>query len=260
MVCKFSFDANFMQNINFTYFGVIQVYKTIIVEDDLMVCAILEKQLGRFSQLQLCGNFRCCSDALTYLTEDPEGAQLVVLDYYMPGMNGIEFLAELRKTNIDVQVIMITSAGDYSVIRSAMCHGICDYVLKPFNSARLEKAIGRFETTMRLIKTTHVWTQDKVDTLLSPHKHYNVEPVNESGVPSPGKINKTTLENVRAYMRLNAGKKMPLVEISEGLTLSTVTSRRYLKYMNSLGEINITLDCKTGGRPSEIFEYIGEDI
>jgi hypothetical protein len=249
-----------MQNINFTYFGVIQVYKTIIVEDDLMVCAILEKQLGRFSQIQLCGNFRRCSDALAYLTEDPEGAQLVVLDYYMPGMNGIEFLAELRKTNIDVQVIMITSAGDYSVIRSAMCHGICDYVLKPFNSARLEKAIVRFETTMRLIKTTHVWTQDKVDTLLSPHKHYNVEPVNESGVPSPGKINKTTLENVRAYMRLNAGKKMPLVEISEGLTLSTVTSRRYLKYMNSLGEINITLDCKTGGRPSEIFEYIGEDI
>ncbi len=249
-----------MQNVNFTYFGVIQVYKTIIVEDDLMVCAILEKQLGRFSQLQLCGNFRRCSDALTYLTEDPEGAQLVVLDYYMPGMNGIEFLAELRKTNIDVQVIMITSAGDYSVIRSAMCHGICDYVLKPFNSARLEKAIGRFETTMRLIKTTHVWTQDKVDTLLSPHKHYNVEPVNESGVPSPGKINKTTLENVRAYMRLNEGKKMPLVEISEGLELSTVTSRRYLKYMNSLGEINITLDCKTGGRPSEIFEYIGEDI
>lgn len=249
-----------MQDVNFTYFGVIQVYKTIIVEDDLMVCAILEKQLGRFSQLQLCGNFRRCSDALTYLTEDPEGAQLVVLDYYMPGMNGIEFLAELRKTNIDVQVIMITSAGDYSVIRSAMCHGICDYVLKPFNSARLEKAIGRFETTMRLIKTTHVWTQDKVDTLLSPHKHYNVEPVNESGVPSPGKINKTTLENVRAYMRLNEGKKMPLVEISEGLELSTVTSRRYLKYMNSLGEINITLDCKTGGRPSEIFEYIGEDI
>ena len=249
-----------MQNINFTYFGVIKVYKTIIVEDDLMVCAILEKQLGRFSQLQLCGNFRRCSDALTYLTEDPGGAQLVVLDYYMPGMNGIEFLAELRKTNIDVQVIMITSAGDYSVIRSAMCHGICDYVLKPFNSARLEKAIGRFETTMRLIKTTHVWTQDKVDTLLSPHKHYNVEPVNESGVPSPGKINKTTLENVRAYMRLNEGKKMPLVEISEGLELSTVTSRRYLKYMNSLGEINITLDCKTGGRPSEIFEYIGEDI
>lgn len=236
------------------------MYRTIIVEDDLMVCAILEKQLGRFSQLELCGNFRRCADALEYLAAEPEGADLVVLDYYMPGMNGIEFLSELRKTNINVQVIMITSSDDYSVIRSAMCYGICDYVLKPFNSSRLEKAVGRFETIMRLIKSTHVWTQDKVDTLLSPHKHYNVEPVSEGGVPSPGKINKTTLENVRSFMRYNAGKKMPLVEISEGLELSTVTSRRYLKYMNSLGEINITLDCKTGGRPSEIFEYMGEDI
>ena len=48
---------------------------------------------------------------------------------------------------------------------------------------------------------------------------------------------------------------MPLTEVSDGLGLSTVTSRRYLKYMHSLGEIGITLDCKTGGRPSEIFEY-----
>ena len=236
------------------------MYKTIIVEDDLMVCAILEKQLGRFSQLELCGNFRRCDDALTYLGKEPDGADLVVLDYFMPGMNGIEFLAELRKINIDVQVIMITSADDYSVIRSAMCYGICDYVLKPFNGARLEKAVGKFETTMKLIKTTHVWTQDKVDTLLSPHKHYNVDAMSEGGVPNPGKINKTTLENVRTFMKHNAGRKMPLVEISEGLDLSTVTSRRYLKYMNSLGEVNITLDCKTGGRPSEIFEYRGAEI
>lgn len=232
------------------------MYKTIIVEDDLMVCAILEKQLGRFSQLELSGNFRRCSDALEYLSSESEGADLVVLDYYMPGMNGIEFLAELRKTNIDVQVIMITSADDYSVIRTAMCYGICDYVLKPFNSARLEKAIIKFDTIMRLLKTTHVWTQDKVDTLLSPHKHYHVE----STGASSGKINKATLENVRSFMRVNSGKKMPLVEISEGLDLSTVTSRRYLKHMNGLGEINITLDCKTGGRPSEIYEYIGVEL
>ena len=50
---------------------------------------------------------------------------------------------------------------------------------------------------------------------------------------------------------------MPLSEISRGLELSTVTVRRYLKHLNSLGEVEITLDCKTGGRPSEIFEYKG---
>ena len=231
------------------------MYKTIIVEDDLMVCSILEKQLGKFTQLKLEGNFRHCVDALEYLRQKPDGADLVVLDYFMPGMNGIEFLAELRKFNIDIQVIMITSADEYQVIRSAMCYGICDYILKPFNSARLEKAIARFDTVMKLVKTTHVWTQDKVDILLCPHRNYNTDQQTVAGVPNPGKINKTTLETVRGFMRARVGIKMPLTEISDGLGLSTVTSRRYLKYMHSLGEVDITLDCKTGGRPSEIFEY-----
>lgn len=220
-----------------------------------MVCSILEKQLGKFTQLKLEGNFRRCGDALEYLRQKPYGADLVVLDYFMPGMNGIEFLAELRKFNIDIQVIMITSADEYQVIRSAMCYGICDYILKPFNSARLEKAIARFDTVMKLVKTTHVWTQDKVDILLCPHRNYNTDQQTVAGVPNPGKINKTTLETVRGFMRARVGIKMPLTAISDGLGLSTVTSRRYLKYMHSLGEVDITLDCKTGGRPSEIFEY-----
>lgn len=231
------------------------MYKTIIVEDDLMVCLILEKQLGKFSQLKLAGNFRRCADALEYLRQTPDGAELIVLDYFMPGMDGIEFLAQLRSFNTEVQVIMITSADDYQVIRSAMCYGICDYILKPFGIARLEKAVSRFDTVMKLVGSTRVWTQDKVDILLCPHRNYNTAEQLAPGVPNPGKINKTTLENVRGFMRENAGKKMPLVEISDGLGLSTVTSRRYLKYMHSLGEVGITLDCKTGGRPSEIFEY-----
>ena len=233
------------------------MYKAIIVEDDLMVCSILTKQLGRFPQLKLSGSFRRCTDALEFLSEHPDGADLIVLDYFMPGMNGVEFLAELRRTNVDVQVIMITSADDYSVIRSAMCYGICDYILKPFNSARLEKAIGKFCTVMKLVSETHVWTQEKVDVLLCPHKHYNIEAGREGAKLGTSKINPATLTVVRKYMQEHPEQKMPLSEISKGLDLSTVTVRRYLKHLNSLGELEITLDCKTGGRPSEIFEYKG---
>lgn len=231
------------------------MYNTIIVEDDLMVCSILTKQLGRFPQLALTGSFRRCTDALEYITGHPDDTELIVLDYYMPGMNGIEFLSELRRTNTDVQVIMITSADEYSVIRSAMCYGICDYILKPFNSARLEKAVAKFCTVMKLKNDTYVWTQDKIDMLLCPHKHYNTE--GETAKLGTSKINAATLSLVRSYMEKHAGSKMPLSEISRGLELSTVTVRRYLKHLNSLGEVDITLDCKTGGRPSEILEYKG---
>lgn len=235
------------------------MYKVFIVEDDLMVCSILEKQLGRFPKLSIAGKFKRSADALKQLQEDPDAADLIVLDYYMPGMNGIEFLKELRTSNTETQVIMITSADEYGIIRSAMCCGICDYVLKPFNAQRLEKAVSKFETVMKLKKNTHVWTQDKVDTLLCPHRHYNVEQSGDADAPKVGKINKTTLAAVREYMKLHTAEKMPLIDISKGISLSTVTTRRYLKYMNSLGEVDITHDCKTGGRPSEIFEYKGEE-
>ena len=58
-------------------------------------------------------------------------------------------------------------------------------------------------------------------------------------------------------MQTKQNVKLPLAEISKAMELSTVTVRRYLKHMNTLGEVDITLDCKTGGRPSEIFEYVG---
>ncbi len=235
------------------------MYNVIIVEDDLMVCAILERQISRFQQLKLVGNFRRGSDALGWLAENPGSADLIVLDYYMPNMTGIEFLARLRESNNDIQVIMITSANDYEIIRAAMCCGICDYVLKPFVSARLEKAIAKFDTVMKLKAETFVWTQEKVDVLLCPHKHYNMDSADGGQSARANKINAATLANVRKYMSTMQGKKMPLTEISDGMGLSTVTMRRYLKHLNSIGEVDITLDCKTGGRPSEIFEYKGED-
>ena len=154
---------------------------------------------------------------------------------------------------------MITSANDYSVIREAMCCGVCDYILKPFTSLRLEKAYSKFDTVMKLTRDTHVWTQEKVDTLLCPYRHYSTDSADDESSYKASKINATTLENIREYMQANAGKKMPLTEVSQGMGLSTVTVRRYLKHLNQLNEVKITLDCKTGGRPSEIFEYRGVD-
>lgn len=241
-------------------YEVIALYKTIIVEDDLMVCSILKKQLGRFPHLGVVDNFRRAEDALRYLEHDPQGADLIVLDYYMPEMTGVEFLHELRKTNCEVQVIMITSAGDYEIIRAAVCCGVCDYILKPFNTARLEKAIHKFETVMKLSRDTKVWTQEKVDMLLSPNRHYSSELYSaQLSSDRAAKINPVTLRNIKAYLAEHKGQPMPLADISADIELSTVTVRRYLKYLNKLGEIEITLDCKTGGRPSEIFEYKGEN-
>src|SRR5512146_1318115 len=57
---------------------------------------------------------------------------LVLLDYMMPGMNGLDVLAELRGGESDLPVVMMTAHGSVELAVQAMKLGAYDFVLKPF--------------------------------------------------------------------------------------------------------------------------------
>lgn len=56
---------------------------------------------------------------------------VVLLDVKMPGMNGIEALAELKKINRDVEVIMLTGHASVDIAVEIMKLGGYEYLLKP---------------------------------------------------------------------------------------------------------------------------------
>lgn len=60
---------------------------------------------------------------------------LVMLDWNMPVMNGLDFLIALRKTpGGDVpKVILCTTENDFSHIAQALSEGANEYIMKPFN-------------------------------------------------------------------------------------------------------------------------------
>ncbi len=66
---------------------------------------------------------------------------LVLCDWEMPEMSGIELLTWLREQedcrNRDVAFIMVTSLGDKEYVIEAAEHGVTDYVTKPFNNDQL---------------------------------------------------------------------------------------------------------------------------
>jgi len=64
---------------------------------------------------------------------------LVLLDWNMPVMNGIEFLRYLRreKGGAEVRVIFCTTLSDSAHIREAVAAGADDYIIKPFDSFTL---------------------------------------------------------------------------------------------------------------------------
>lgn len=58
---------------------------------------------------------------------------IIITDYLMPGMNGIEFITALNQEHIDIPVVMITGQGDESVAARAMKLGAKDYLVKSGN-------------------------------------------------------------------------------------------------------------------------------
>jgi signal transduction histidine kinase len=67
--------------------------------------------------------------------------ELVLLDYMMPGMDGLTTLKELRKELPETYVIMFTGKGSEEIAVELMKAGASDYILKPFNNQDLTDRI-----------------------------------------------------------------------------------------------------------------------
>lgn len=68
------------------------------------------------------------------------GADLIVVDYMMPGMDGHQFIEQVRATPrlLDVPVVMVTAAGQSAVRRKALELGATDFLTKPVDSTEIK--------------------------------------------------------------------------------------------------------------------------
>ena len=76
-----------------------------------------------------------------------EQPDLVLLDYMMPGMDGMTALREIRVRFPDVYVIMFTGKGSEEIAVDLMKAGASDYILKPFNNQDL---LDRIDNVLRI--------------------------------------------------------------------------------------------------------------
>src|SRR5580658_5244579 len=86
--------------------------------------------------------------ARTMLTESRY--DLVLTDFRMAEMNGLELLKEARRIHPDILVILMTAYATVEGAVAAMKGGAYDYVAKPFSLDHLEHAVERALETRRL--------------------------------------------------------------------------------------------------------------
>ena len=74
-----------------------------------------------------------------------ERVHLIISDYNMPDMDGLEFLEQVRKDPVigKTVFIMLTGSSDREVVQKAAALGVNNYLVKPFAPASLKDKIER---------------------------------------------------------------------------------------------------------------------
>jgi DNA-binding NtrC family response regulator len=113
--------------------------KILIVDDEPFNLDLLEQELtDRGYSIERAGDG---AEALGKF--ESFGPDLILLDYQMPGMNGVDVLKELRNRGNEAPVVMITAYGTIERAVQAMREGAYDFIPKPFDPDHLALVVGK---------------------------------------------------------------------------------------------------------------------
>lgn len=128
--------------------------KILIIDDEPAVLSVLTSLLSRAHH---CKTATCAAEALEYLKVN--AYDLVLSDINMPGMSGLELLAEITKLSRDTVVVLISGNLSIQAAIEALRLGAFDYVTKPFNLSDVETAVARALRHHSLLKSNHEYEQ-----------------------------------------------------------------------------------------------------
>lgn len=216
------------------------MYKVLIIEDDPMVSMINEHYIRKNKNFEIAGK---CSDgtaALSFL--ETNAVDLIILDVYMPKMDGFETLRKIRNRQITVDVIMVTAANDRDSLEEALHLGIVDFLVKPFTFDRFQIALEKYIAQTNALKNLDTLNQKSIDHIID-HSRKKREELFPKG------IQEKTMELILDYLRTHSDSWFTGDEIAQKIGLTGVTVRRYLNYLAESGKVTGEMNYETGGRP-----------
>jgi len=66
---------------------------------------------------------------------------IILTDWNMPNMNGLQFVQAVRKVNKDIPIVMITTEGGKVEVIKALKAGVNNYIVKPFTPQVLKEKL-----------------------------------------------------------------------------------------------------------------------
>jgi sigma-B regulation protein RsbU (phosphoserine phosphatase) len=125
--------------------------RILVAEDDAVSRRILEVTLGRLGWDVVTAPDGNAAWRVFETLKGKDAPDLAVLDWMMPGLEGVEICRRLRATPgfERVYVILVTSRGDKEDLAAGLAAGANDYIAKPFDPVEL---VARVRVGERMVK------------------------------------------------------------------------------------------------------------
>lgn len=122
----------------------------LIVDDENAIRMVLRMVLDKYYDIYEAANG---VQALDVINKVGKNVRLVLLDYSMPGMNGLETLKKLKEYDNSIQICMISAEDDPHIINQVLEAGAFAFLPKPFDVNELMSVLNsRYGGTMAPIK------------------------------------------------------------------------------------------------------------
>ncbi len=146
--------------------------------------------------------------ALNLLAEEP--FDLVLLDFMMPGKDGLEVLQEIKDDFPDIAVIIFTGMGSENIAVNAMKAGAADYIIKPFRNHDL------LERTANVLRSRRLEMQN---TELLAEREYHLQEIQQWNMELERRVDEKSQELEAAQVEIIQAEKLAtLGHLAAGLT------------------------------------------
>lgn len=226
--------------------------KVLVVDDDFMVAKLHSRYVSATDGFTVVGVAHSGAEALRAV--ERLRPDLVLLDVYLPDMDGIGVLRELRAAEErdperePVDVLFITAARDAEIVRAALRAGALHYLLKPFNRAALQEQLRHVAALRARLDGLDEARQQDVDQI------FGTRPPGSRELPKG--LAAHTAELVERTLRAHP-EGLSASECAQLGTLSRVSARRYLEYFADTGRAEVTLRYGGAGRPERRYRWVG---
>ena len=218
--------------------------RVLVVEDEELLADAHREYVGRVPGFVTVAVARSGQDALRVLGRQP--VDLVLLDFYLPDMSGLDVCRAMRSAGVTADVIAVTSAREVETVRAAISQGVVQYLLKPFTFAAMRDKLQSYaEYRATLGDATTAQDQAVVDRALAVLRGSP-----ESALPKG--LSQATLSLVAEALEARA-EPASASDLAAVTGVSRVTARRYLEHLVANGAAEQSLRYAKAGRPEILY-------